>query len=286
MIDVRLRSRIAKAELDELVGKIVTPNAFSMVITDAATVYKPNGELLLVYVPNAIPEEVTDVAREHLRSIKVSTNRRGLAAGAGTFYSQTGKQRGGTVHSALLGSFEPQGGYFPMCRLTAWTANHVSEWHTVQPFFRAMSDVFEKHVPDRFKTQVTFARRTQPDWVIAGTPYTTITVNNTYATGVHTDKGDLHEGFSCLAVLRHGDYGGGQLCFPEFRVAVDLKDRDMILMDAHEWHGNVQIEKRSPDAERVSIVAYYRTEIAHCDTKEAEALKAERFRRNLIEEDV
>lgn len=285
MIDIRLRTKIAKAELDELVGKIITPSAFSVVVTDAATVYKPNGDLLLVYIPKAIPEDVAAVARPHLASIKVSTNRRGLAAGAGTVYSQTGKQRGGTVDSALLGSFEPQGGYFPMCRLTAWTANHVKEWTTVQPFFRSMSDVFERHVPDRYKTQVTFARRTQPEWVIAGTPYTTITVNNTYATGVHTDRGDLHEGFSNLAVLRHGDYGGGQLCFPEFRVAVDLKDRDMILMDAHEWHGNVQIDKRSPDAERVSIVAYYRTEIINCDTKEAEDAKAERFRGNVIASD-
>jgi len=137
-----------------------------------------------------------------------------------------------------------------------------------------MADVFAEAVPDRHRTHVQWCQRTRPDWVIRGTPYTTITVNNTYATGVHTDKGDLDEGFSCLAVLRRGTYTGGCLTFPEYRVAVDLQDGDMLLMDAHEWHGNTELIKGDAEAERVSVVAYYRTAIAKCDTAEAEAAKA------------
>lgn len=101
-----------------------------------------------------------------------------------------------------------------------------------------------------------------------------MTVNNTYSTGVHKDAGDLPEGFSCLSVLRRGIYDGGVLVFPEFRVGVDLQDGDAIYMDPHEWHGNTQIEKLSPDAERISCVLYYRTRMRECQDPDSELAKA------------
>jgi hypothetical protein len=154
-----------------------------------------------------------------------------------------------------------------------------------------MADLFAEYVPDRYRQQMSVVADTQPDWVIPGTPYTTITVNNTYPTGVHTDKGDLDKGFSCLAVLRRGNYHGGRLVFPQFRVAVDMQDGDMILMDAHEWHGNTAMyctdcgerlfnyghkcNVLNTIPERISIVAYYRTEMQKCGTYEEELAKGQ-----------
>ena len=107
-------------------------------------------------------------------------------------------------------------------------------------------------------------------------PWTTVTVNNTYPTGVHKDQGDLDEGFSNLAVLRRGDYAGGHLTFPRYRVAVNMQDGDLILMDAHEWHGNTQMRLDSEDAERISVVLYYRTNMITCGTAEEEIEHAKR----------
>jgi hypothetical protein len=273
MIELRVRSKIAKEELDAKVGKILRPSDYNVLLTGPTTVRKPNGDLLCVYLPRAIPQPVTDASWPTLSSIKMPTDNRGLASGSASI-TKWSRQRTMPVFSAMLGAADPAGGAYPMCRLTAWTAEHVQGWRDIQPFFRAMADVFAEAVPDRHRTQVQWCQRTRPDWVIRGTPYTTITVNNTYATGVHTDKGDLDEGFSCLAVLRRGTYTGGCLTFPEYRVAVDLQDGDMLLMDAHEWHGNTELVKGDAEAERVSVVAYYRTAIAKCDTAEAEAAKA------------
>ena len=82
--------------------------------------------------------------------------------------------------------------------------------------------------PERFAEQMKHIRRTHPEWVIAGTPFTTVTVNNTYSTGVHKDQGDLEEGFSTLVVFREGHYEGGWLCFPEYRLGVDMQDCDLL----------------------------------------------------------
>jgi hypothetical protein len=116
--------------------------------------------------------------------------------------------------------------------------------------------------------------KTHPEWVVPGTPFTTITVNNTYPTGVHTDKGDLEQGFSNLTVLRRGRYSGGVFLFPEYRIGVDMGDGDLLLMDAHEYHGNTALHLESPDAERISVVAYFRTRMVECGTAAEEADRA------------
>ena len=126
--------------------------------------------------------------------------------------------------------------------------------------------------------------KTEADWRISNTPFTTMTVNNNYPTGVHTDKGDLEEGFSCLMSLRKGEYTGGSLIFPEYRVGVNMGEGDLILMDAHQWHGNTNIVKHSDDAERISLVLYYRTDMMFCGTMEAEAEKENYLRAHLARE--
>jgi len=149
-----------------------------------------------------------------------------------------------------------------------------------------------------------FAQDTHPEWMIGGTVFTTVTVNNTWPTAVHTDKGDLETGFSNLAVLRRGDYRGGIFTFPRYRIGFDTHDGDLLLMDAHEYHGNTAIEcstcgqllngyhecaedvQRSqaqsghglPEpVERISVVAYYRTKMHTCGTATDEAERQRTF---------
>jgi hypothetical protein len=183
------------------------------------------------------------------------------------------RTRTALVSSAIIGAVDPQG-QTRYCPLTAWTGAETERFRELWPLFQAIADHFKRHVPDRYAAQMERTRDTRPEWVIAGTPFTTVTVNNTYPTGVHKDAGDLHEGFSTIGCLRRGAYTGGRLCFPEYRVAVDLQDGDLILMDAHEWHGNTAITKESDDAERISVVCYYRTNMQHCGSADEEYQRA------------
>lgn len=276
MIELRLRSQISDEELDQKKGKIVTDADYNAVLTRDARVRKPDGRLLCVYRPGALSEELSEESYPTLHELrKNETRNRGAASGMQRTWKHAGGKRTSTpkaVASAVVGALDAKHSE-PFCRLTVWTGRETEQYRTLWPLLEEVSRHFEENVPDRYAVQAKRAAQTHADWVIPGTPFTTLTVNNTYPTGVHTDKGDLDEGFSCLAVIRRGDYSGGRLVFPRYRLAVDLRDRDLLLMDAHEWHGNTNIEKHSEDAERISIVAYYRTNIAECDSFSAEERK-------------
>lgn len=273
--EFRARTVIPDEELQSKVGKILTHDDYNLLASGPVRIFKPNGKPLLVYLPDIIPQELRDQSYPDLHKIRGTTNNRGLASGSRRVGPKEPGKRAAAmpVMSSIIGYFDATAPYFH-CRLTAYTAKETEGWDKVQPLFKYIADKFAEMVPERYQAQMDVVNQTQPDWVIPGTPFTTITINNTYPTGVHTDKGDLDEGFSCLATLRRGDYTGGMLTFPEYRVAVDMKDGDLLLMDAHEWHGNVAMEKHSEDAERISIVCYYRTGMQACGTFDEELAKA------------
>lgn len=308
MLELRLRSKIAAAELDAKKGKVLTDGDYNVLLTGRARVKKPDGSLLCIYLPGAV-KEITDAAYPTLTTIRVKTENRGLASGTVRVPTKTDKETGRALRSrsmpvvsSTLGAMEATGNY-RFCRLTAFTGQETEKWQDLLPYFKGISALFKEHVPERFANQAREARQTAPEWVIPGTPFTTITVNNSYSTGVHTDKGDLDEGFSCLSVARRGDYRGGVFTFPEYRLGVDLQDGDLILMDAHEWHGNTAmfcnhcnarlldgpcycqwnaLDKESqrnatrfPSAERVSVVCYYRTRMKACGTAVEEQARRE-----------
>jgi hypothetical protein len=238
--EIRVRSRITAEAMEQRKKKVLTDVDHDIRLTGPTRVMGPDGRPLAVYLPGAVKDEM-DAAYPVLTTIRGLTENRGYASGTEQKFQQNNLQRAKPVMSSILGSFEASG-FYKYCRLTSWTAQEMeSRWPTLLPLFQRIAGHFAERVPDRYQAQMKYAGGCAPDWMIDGTPFTTITVNNTYSTGVHQDKGDLDEGFSCLAVARRGDFSGGKLTFPEYRVAVDLQDGDLILMDAHAWHGNTAI---------------------------------------------
>jgi hypothetical protein len=298
--EIRVRSRITAEAMEQRKKKVLTDVDHDIRLTGPTRVMGPDGRPLAVYLPGAVKDEM-DAAYPVLTTIRGLTENRGYASGTEQKFQQNNLQRAKPVMSSILGSFEASG-FYKYCRLTSWTAQEMeSRWPTLLPLFQRIAGHFAERVPDRYQAQMKYAGGCAPDWMIDGTPFTTITVNNTYSTGVHQDKGDLDEGFSCLAVARRGDFTGGKLTFPEYRVAVDLQDGDLILMDAHAWHGNTAITCGCPDggrglgrerepgeaarvlsdgpcpdcgAERISVVCYFRTNMVKCGTVPEEQERA------------
>jgi|SRR5690606_9363084 len=287
MITMRLRTRISQTEMDAKVGKILTDSDYNVLLTGAAKVLKPNGDPLCVYLPGELLDEVDagDVY-DILHSLRtITTNNRGLASGTKRVATKTGhRSQSRDIASSVIGAMDAAGRH-KYCRLTAWTGQNLPYWESLSPLLRGVACALEEHVPDRYAAQAAEAATAQPEWVVPGTPFTTVTVNNSYPTGVHTDKGDLEKGFSTIACLRKGSYTGGRLCFPLWRVAADLKHGDLICMDAHDWHGNTMMvcacgEKMNGmcekcGAERISVVSYFRENITQCGSSDEEYAKAQ-----------
>lgn len=293
MHEWRARTRVSKEDLENKVGKILLESDISILLRgpEPIKLLKPDGKPLAVYLPKAISPELREQAMPTLQELKGSyTSNRGLASGSERVQGASKRTYAKAVDSAIVGAFEAKGPK-QFCRLTAWTGKETEKWHGLWPLFNFIGEQMKEHVPDRWAAQMQQVNGTAPEWVIRGTPFTTVTVNNTYETGVHTDKGDLNEGFSNVACFRNGDFKGGWLCFPEYRVGVDLQDRDLILMDAHEWHGNTSFDPKpkrkigggldgDPGFERVSVVCYYRTAMVSCGSADDELKRAQVYAEN------
>ena len=276
MIELRLRSKISQDELKQKVGKLLTDEDYNLLIHKDTTIRGINGEILAVYQRNVIPEDIVNNTYPVLHDLKkYQTNNRTLASGLPQYKRDTGGTRTDTIKpraSTTIGNFDPKQNR-TYWRLTAWSGKETEKYEELFPLFQFIGKEMERVAPKRYKAQMEFVNRTHPDWVIPNTPFTTITVNNSYPTGVHTDKGDLDEGISTLAVITKGEYEGGYLTLPEYRIAFNVGHRDLLIFNAHEWHGNTKLNMLSDDAERISVVCYYRENMVDCDSMEEEEQK-------------
>lgn len=250
-----------------------------------ADVFKPDGTPLIRYRAGVLPDAVTRPAWEVLRKIREFPSNRATAhrgysrkpITSGGYKSHTVQIRQrkdemgpGRPSSAIIGAFD-RNPRFPFCRLTAFNIGEKGRvgWPRVLPFLQAVDRVFEREMPDRYAAQMEYVRATDPAWVVHGTAFTTVTVNRNWRTALHKDAGDLKAGFGVMAVLHAGQYAGGFLVFPKYRVAVDMRTGGVCLADVHEWHGNTAITARGA-WERVSCVLYYRERIRECGSPEEE----------------
>lgn len=166
---------------------------------------------------------------------------------------------GNKVRSGIAGWFDryPR---IPFGRATGYTRDHNENFVRCYPFMQRLAEGFKDLLPNRFKAQSDAAARIDQNFIIPGTPFTTITVNSTFRTAAHRDAGDFAEGMSNLLVVSNGgNYTGGYLVFPEYRIAVNVRPGDLLLVNNHEIiHGNTPFVLGDDQAERVSLVVYLR----------------------------
>lgn len=160
----------------------------------------------------------------------------------------------------------------PYGRATSYTAREPEKFAMAYPFLQTLANGFKDLLPWRYNNQMEAAKKLDPRFLVPGTPFTTITVNKTFRTAAHYDAGDLTTGLSNLLVLsNNGNYTGGYLIAPEYRVAVNVRPGDLLLINNHEvMHGNTPIVLGDEEAERVSLVCYFREKMLELGSKEYE----------------
>lgn len=166
------------------------------------------------------------------------------------------------VRSGIAGYFDryPR---IPYGRATTYTRDNPEKFKLAFPYIHNLDQHFKDMLPTRYERQRNIADKLDPRFLIDGTVFTTLTVNNTFRTAAHRDAGDYGPGFSNLGVISGGkDFKGGYLVLPEYRIAVNIRPGDLLLIDNHRAiHGNTPIlpvDGREEDIQRMSIVAYFR----------------------------
>jgi hypothetical protein len=165
----------------------------------------------------------------------------------------------------------------PYGRATSYTEKHPELFELAYPFLQSLNRGFKELLPWRWGNQKAAADKLDPRFLVPETVFTTITVNKTFRTACHRDAGDLDKGLSNLLVLGTGEYTGGYLVFPEYRVAVNVRPGDLLLVNNHEIvHGNTPIVLNNPDDvtnERISVVCYFREKMLELQSYDYEMLR-------------
>jgi hypothetical protein len=291
MREIRLRSRVSD---DTLPGKLLDDSDVDLVVCESADVYKPDGTILARFRKGLMSASETRKAYHGLKGAAYRSDQtnRGIAGGSRNDFqdrnvtyvrldgSKSNTSRAATGSTSGIVGFYDREARRPFCRTTAYTAKHPEKFSAAMPYFRTIDGHFRDLAPERWEAQRGVCDDTEPEWVIPGTVFTTVTVNKNFQTAVHKDNGDFPEGFGVMTAFSAGTYEGFHLAFPGFDpvVAFDMRTRDLLLADVHEWHGNTT-PHGTPPWERISLVCYYREKMHLCKDMESELEWAKRRER-------
>jgi hypothetical protein len=292
-------------EISQYEGTYFNRDHYNIILDHDADVYvNKDGvkQLLLKFRKNVIDKQLTDAALHSYRALsKTKNTNRGASAGLldierlpeymkrykleNTQRFSTGyikldgepskTTRGNVAHSSIAGYYDnsiatrknkmPPGG---PCRTTMFTSKYVKRWEDSLPFLIRCDAIFKELVPDKWHKQ--WSRATAvPEFNIANTAFSTITLNYSWRTAMHRDRGDYIEGFGNLIVIEDFEnpntYEGCYTGFPQYGVAVDCRSGDFLAMDVHEWHCNTEfISAASDNFNRLSVVCYLRNNMIKC----------------------
>jgi hypothetical protein len=255
-------------KMERKLNTFIKPDHIKDIIKEDADVFTQDGTLLLRYRKAAIRENhINQFYDNIIKFAKNVSSNRGNATGSKNRNVATNPK----VMSNIFGFFDRWSPSQKMVFKTAkktpkmsvrecrFNMEYPEEYKKTIPLIQDVDALYKSLVPEQYKKQNNKARETH--FKIADTAFTTITTNVNYQTSIHTDKGDDDEGFGNLAVIERGEYTGGETCFPQYGIGIDVRNGDILFMDVHQPHANLPIKKKTEDAIRLSIVCYLRKNV-------------------------
>lgn len=254
-------------EMNQMKNKFLERKMIDTIINKDTTVYTKEGKLLFLFRKKKLTggqefyENIAEFMKKH------PTTNRGSASGATKFNVKDNPK----VYSTITGYFDrwsPKQKFLfkklgiktPIeVRETMFLSDHPDKFKKMIPFVQKIDALYKKLVPEHYKKQ--YAKAKETHFKIGNTSFTTMTTNINFQTTIHKDTGDDEEGFGNLAVIERGKYTGGETCFPQYGIGVNVREGDILFMDVHEWHANLPIIKDNPSVERLSVVCYLRRKV-------------------------
>jgi hypothetical protein len=268
---ITVKKILSDSEVSNLEGKLLKKGYFSRIFRNDVDVKLENGEYLLRFRKGILQKKnkknINNAYIGLQPIVRKVVSTRGFAGGKNSKANIMNVDVNRKVASNIIGYFDTysiqQHAIFrdagvpkPPCRMTRFTERNVKEWNMVIPFIQDIDGAYKKLFPKHHLIQRKMAKATGHS--IADTAFTTITTNHNFQTAVHTDRGNQAGGFGNLVIIQRGKFSGGYIGFPQYGVAVDLKEGDFLGMDVHQYHGNEPIVPESDDFERISLVSYLR----------------------------
>ena len=288
---------------------------YPIIECDTDVYYNDNGiyKLLCKFRKNVISNDLIDIGWKSYKDLAKPSRGRGASAGPintkgqywskrdlidtkkwSTSYLVDGKKSKMKVNNQVasnpLGFYEKSNNFAKLpCRLTHFTRTNYDKYNEGLPFIQRIDQLFKELIPSSYEKQLDRANL-KKKFKIPNTSFSTVTINRNFRTALHKDAGDYIEGFGNLTVIERGKYHGGYTVFPQFGVAINIRNNDFLAMDVHQWHSNTKIYETDEDKKynsklksdyndnphigtegiytkytRLSFVCYLREKIIHCD---------------------
>jgi len=263
-----LSKKISDEKMMTMAGHYVKPTDIDFIINHDADVYTEDGKLLLKFRKDVLKDSSVKAFYDNvIKFAQTPTSNRGSTSAS----KQKDIYHNPKIMTNILGYFDTfsprqkfiikqQGKKIDLTvRETRFNMDYPDRFKKLIPLIKEIDKQYEKNVPDKYKLQCKKAKQTH--FKIPGTCFTTITTNVNFQTALHKDAGDDAEGFGNLVVIQDGEYSGAETTFPQYGVGVDVRNNDILLMNVHEWHGNLPMISENKDAKRLSIVCYLRYNI-------------------------
>lgn len=275
---IELRKHLSNEEAELLKGKYLDHTHYDQLVQTDCDAHDMHGNLLFKFRKGAMPMDKLLNGYNNFKNSIELTEGRGIASGS----SHKRILKDGTVSNITVGNkvesgnvgYMDAGAMVKYCRKTAFAKRYFDEFTAGLEFVNEVDRLYKTLCPDQHKKQMAISRGTDINYRLGDTAFTTVTVNKNFRTAVHQDSGDYRDGFGNLIVYREGHYKGGYFVLPEYRVAIDLQNTDVLFVDVHKWHGNTEFTDCSPDWLRISFVLYYRENMIKCAKPQEELKKA------------
>jgi hypothetical protein len=259
---------IIDSKMNTILNNFVKPSQIKKILNESCDVYTNEGNLLLKFRKNVLHKENIDTFYENVKKFahNWSTNR---GSTSGVTKGEKNVETNPRIMTNIFGYFDkfsPRQKFVfnklkkkPMVdvRVCRFNMDSPDKFEKTIPLLEEINLCYKKLTPTFFKNQNNKAKQTH--FKIGNTAFTTVTTNINFRTTIHCDKGDDDEGFGNLVVFeKEGKYTGGETCFPQYGIGVNVREGDFLLMDVHQPHGNLPIKKLTKNTERMSIVCYLR----------------------------
>lgn len=239
----------------ELVGQFPHRSHTDVMLDMDAQLVSSTG-ICAMFLCDVIPPELHRLAFWLWRPVDGLLSNRAMAVGTASLPRSTNRNgrtspRSG-VNERVLEVLEGRQGILghtgkPL-RQTVLTSEHPEMVEGNRRLIELVDRLYKKHAPHLYVKQ-SAALRYAPHLRLWETAFTTIYLAKNFRTAYHRDSGNLHGVFSAL--MPTGQFTGGELILPRWRIGIAFKPGDLLLFDSQQIHGNLPI-----DGERISAAMY------------------------------
>jgi hypothetical protein len=242
----------------------------SQMICDSAKVFTPHGGVCAVYIRDGLPQSLYEAAFDGWKSIKELPINRPAAVGVHSLL-RVNKDKtlgkfsvvGGPVREELMERGTAYGllGYRmtasgQSCERTPLSKKCPQMLDSNRSLIELVNK-FHKQQARSFYDMQRFEVKKATVGRLWHTIYTTIYLARNFRTAYHFDRENLLGAMTALIAM--GDFEGGELVLPRWRIAFTLRPGDLLFFNPQQLHGNLPIK-----GERVSAAFYCLKNIANC----------------------